>query len=301
MDGSAVGDYLRARREQLRPDDVGLAWSGTRRVTGLRREEVAALAGISPEYYLRLEQGRDTQPSDQVISALAAALRLDAPAAEYLYRLVHPKAPMRVARTVDVVDEHLLQLIEQWPTPAMVIDACQDVLAVNSIGSAASPEFLVVGMNLAMDIFTDIVKQSTPNWEELAASAAAALRLAASPDNPRLIEIVGELSIRDPDFSRLWARHDVLPFTSGAASMMIGGEGLFSLRWQNLSIPGTAGHMICVFFPEPGTEGEEALRAVAAGEPVQPPSDSTMAINRSSAASEAEPGSAVQTTSASPG
>lgn len=271
MDGSAIGDYLRARREQVRPEQVGLTTTGIRRVPGLRREEVAALAGISPEYYLRLEQGRDHQPSDQVIRALSRALQLDVPAAEYLHRLAHPDAPIHLPRVADVVDPGILHLIEQWTTtPAMVISSCQDVLAVNSFAQRYAPEFFYPGFNLVFGVFMPSTKEAAPDWEWLASRTVAALRMAASPDDSRLIAIVGELSIRDADFRRLWARHDVEPLACGPSATWIEGYGLVEVRWQNLMVPGSNGQIITVFYGEPGSFGEEVLRAVASRPVTEP-------------------------------
>ena len=264
MDGSAIGDYLRARREQVRPEDVGIVWSGTRRVPGLRREEVAALAGISPEYYLRLEQGRDRQPSDQVLRALSRALRLDVAASLHLHRLAHPDSPANLAPTIDEVDPFLLQLIEQWPTTlAIVLNSCRDVLAVNRLTAALDSRFLKVGNNLVLNVFTPGLKEMSPDWEELAAGAVAALRMTAHPNDPRLIEIVGELSIRDADFRRLWARHEVAPLSSGTSLTHVPGFGVVPVRWQNLDVLGSNGQMIITFFGEPGSIGEHALHTLA--------------------------------------
>jgi transcriptional regulator with XRE-family HTH domain len=117
---NAMGDYLRARREQLRPDDVGLVPGARRRVPGLRREEVATLAGVSSAYYLRLEQGRDTTPSGQVVEALAQALRLDRKATEYLRRLASSTGSGPLQSTVQTVRQRLHQLVDQMPFPAIV-------------------------------------------------------------------------------------------------------------------------------------------------------------------------------------
>jgi transcriptional regulator with XRE-family HTH domain len=116
---NALGDYLRARRDQLRPDDVGLRPGARRRVPGLRREEVATLAGISSAYYLRLEQGRDIHPSGQVVAALAQALRLDRKATEYLQQLASSTGSRPPQSTVQTVTQRLRQLIDQIPFPAM--------------------------------------------------------------------------------------------------------------------------------------------------------------------------------------
>jgi transcriptional regulator with XRE-family HTH domain len=244
----------------VRPQDVGIDASGVRRVNGLRREEVAALAGISAEYYLRLEQGRDNQPSDQVLNGLRRALLLDEDAAAYLHRLARPDAPVQVPQHVDVVDPLLVHLIDQWTTtPAIIISNCQDVLAINS-AAAAAPQTFAVGRNLALTVFTDAVKQTSPDWEWLASNTIAALRLAASPADPRFVEIVEELTARDADFRRLWARHDAHPLSSGPAVIMLEEYGLVPVRWQNLSVAGNSRQTITVFFGEPGTPGLAALR-----------------------------------------
>jgi transcriptional regulator with XRE-family HTH domain len=128
---NALGDYLQARREQLRPEDVGLVPGSRRRVQGLRREEVATLAGISAAYYLRLEQGRDTCPSAQVVEALALALRLDRKATEYLHRLASSTRSRSPQSTVQAITQRLRQLIDQVPFPALVCNRYLDVLAAN--------------------------------------------------------------------------------------------------------------------------------------------------------------------------
>lgn len=264
MNGSPLGDYLRARREQVRPEDVGVAVSGVRRVPGLRREEVAALAGISQEYYLRLEQGRDRQPSDQVLRGLSRALLLDVAASLHLHRLAHPLSSVKLASTVDAVDPHLLQLLEQWTTTlAVVVNSCRDVLAINALTAALDSRFLKVGNNLVLNVFTPGLKEMSPDWEELAAGAVAALRMTANPDDPRLIELVGELSNRDADFRRLWARHDVRPSSSGTSLTHVPGFGVVPVRWQNLDVLGSEGQMIITFFGEPGSAGEYALTTLA--------------------------------------
>lgn len=135
----ALGDYLRARRRQVRPADVGLVAGTRRRVAGLPREELAMLAGISAEYYLRLEVGRDKNPSNQVIEALARALRLDAKATQHLHNLANPTgsdSPDLLARAYA-----LTELIEQFVMPAIVANSYQEVLTANAIARALSPEF----------------------------------------------------------------------------------------------------------------------------------------------------------------
>ena len=151
MRANALGDYLRARREQICPEDVGLVAGMRRRVAGLRREEVATLAGISSAYYLRLEQGRDTRPSEQVVEALARALRLDLKATEYLHRLATGVGSRR-PQAADTVAESLRRLIDQVPVPVVLGNCYMDVLAANACARALAPGFSP-GRNLLHWVF----------------------------------------------------------------------------------------------------------------------------------------------------
>jgi transcriptional regulator with XRE-family HTH domain len=163
---TALGDYLRARREQLRPEDVGLPAATRRRVPGLRREELATLAGISSAYYLRLEQGRDTNPSAPVVDALARALQLDATATDQLHRLAaatHGRRPQSKAETVaNVLD----QLIDQFPIPTIVASRCQDVLAANPCALALSPGFTPGQNFLRWALLEPAARELFVDWDE---------------------------------------------------------------------------------------------------------------------------------------
>src|SRR6478752_1558204 len=132
----ALGDFLRARREQVQPEDVGLVAGSRRRVAGLRREELALLAGISADYYLRLEQGRDKNPSAQVLDALSRALRLDIKATEYLHQIAGLTAARRDHPGVEAAHGGMQELIDQFPMPAIVASRCLDVLAANAVAQA---------------------------------------------------------------------------------------------------------------------------------------------------------------------
>ncbi len=141
MEANALGDYLRARRQQVYPEEVGLVPGARRRVAGLRREELAMLAGISAEYYLRLEVGRDKNPSAQVVEALARALRLDVKATRYLHQLANPLISRWDHSALEAVAESFDELIDQLPFPAIVASRYQDVLAANPLARALSPGF----------------------------------------------------------------------------------------------------------------------------------------------------------------
>ena len=193
---SALGDYLRARREQVRPEDVGLAAGARRRVAGLRREELATLAGISSAYYLRLEQGRDTRPSAQVVDALARALRLDVKATEYLHRLASAPGSRRPHSAGETVANGLDQLIDQFPMPAIVASRCQDVLAANPCARALSPGFAPGQNFLRWRLLDPGARKLYVDWDEATEIAVSGLREVAGSDmgDPRLRALIDELT-----------------------------------------------------------------------------------------------------------
>lgn len=262
MDGSnVIGDFLRARRELVRPEDVGLNGGGLRRVPGLRREEVAMLAGISSDYYLRLEQGRDRNPSVQVLEALAGVLRLDADASAYLVGLVGPR-PRRTRRPVQgKVPGHVLQLIDQLPMPALVQGKYLDVLAANAMARALSPNN-VPGVNRLRAAFLDPEERELHrDWQTATVNAVASLRAVAGPDpdDPRLAALVGELSLKSDRFRKLWARHDVHRREGALARMRHPQVGDMDLYREKLSINGAEGQVLVIYHAEPGSEAARSL------------------------------------------
>ncbi|MFC0508195.1 helix-turn-helix domain-containing protein [Micromonospora costi] len=270
MDGSnALGDFLRARRELVRPEDVGLGSGGLRRVPGLRREEVALLAGISSDYYLRLEQGRDRSPSLQVLEALARVLRLDADATAYLIGLGRAAAggrarAARARRPAPArVPASILQLINGWTdNPAYVQNRFFDVLAVNPLATALSPNY-AVGVNLLETTFLDPAERELRrDWEATTEDGVAILRGLAGPDvnDPRLTELVGELSVRSERFRQLWARHDVRPQRGHTLRLTHPQVGDIELQSNKLAVGGTDGLVLVVFHAEPGSRNAELLR-----------------------------------------
>ena len=193
---NALGDYLRARRGQVRPEDVGLVPGARRRVQGLRREELATLAGISSDYYLRLEQGRDKNPSAQILDALARALQLDVKATEYLHQLASPTSGRRDLSTVEVAADGSAELIEQFAMPAIVASRCLEVLAANSIARALSPGFAPGQNFLRWRLLDPAARDLYVDWDEATDVAVSGLREAAAsdPDDPRLRLLIDELS-----------------------------------------------------------------------------------------------------------
>jgi transcriptional regulator with XRE-family HTH domain len=275
-----IGEYLRARRELVRPEDAGLPAAGgrRRRVHGLRREEVAMLAGVSSDYYVRLEQGRDQHPSAQVLDALARALQLDDDATAHLHGLAAPLARRR-RRTPrpERVAAGVLSLIESWDrTPAYVFGRYMDVLAANSLATALAP-YYAVGENILRAAFLDErVRDMYEDWDAVTAGTVAGLRALVGPDvdDPRLNELVGELSVRSDRFRQLWARHDVRPKRSGASRIDHPLVGVLELSYLKLAIPEADRQTLVIYHAEPGTRSEQALTllgtaALEAREPVR--------------------------------
>jgi transcriptional regulator with XRE-family HTH domain len=264
--GTGLGEYLRARRALVRPEDVGLPAAGRRRVPGLRREELATLAGISSDYYLRLEQGRDQHPSPQVIDAVAQALRLDEDATAHLHRLAQPEAVPRRGQA-EQAPASIKQLIASWrETPAFVQDRHMDILAANALASALSPVFSP-GVNLVRATFLDPeVRRMVGDWDNVARSAVARLRALAGPDidDPRLAELVGELSVRSDRFRRLWARHDIEAAAVPVRTFDHPLVGSIELQSEWLAITGADGQMLVVYHAVPGSRSEQALIRLAA-------------------------------------
>jgi transcriptional regulator with XRE-family HTH domain len=266
-----IGEYLRARRELLQPQDVGLHAIGRRRVPGLRREELAILADISADYYLRLEQGRERHPSDEVLAALARALQLDDEATAYLHRLAHPAAlRRRTGRRVEHVQTGIQQLVASWTlTPALVHGRFMDVLAVNALATALSPIY-TPGVNLIRAAFLDpgVRELYEDDWDRIATGAVANLRALVGPDDdPQLNKLVGELSVRSEPFRRLWARHDVRARKSGTCVLMHPQVGRLALQFEKLSIADTDGQVLVIYHAKPGGASAQALARLAASAP----------------------------------
>jgi transcriptional regulator with XRE-family HTH domain len=262
-----LGDFLRARRELVTPEEAGIPVLGVRRVPGLRREEVAMLAGISADYYLRLERGRDRRPSVQVLESLARVLCLDENTTAYLLGLAADK-PRRTRRPRrESVPPSTARFVAMLPFPAFVEGRYLDVLVANPLATALSPR-LVAGANRLRDLFLDAGEQDLfgADAERLAGGLVASFRAAVGTDtdNPRFIELVGELSLASPLFRRLWARHDVRPRTGAVAVLFNHPQvGELRLNREKLLVSGTEGIMLVVYHPDPGTDAADKLALLA--------------------------------------
>jgi transcriptional regulator with XRE-family HTH domain len=263
---NAIGEYLRARRELVRPEDIGLPDLGRRRVPGLRREEVAMLAGVSADYYVRLEQGRDQHPSEQVIEALGRALQLDDDGIAHLRRLAAPTARRRRApRRPERVPAGILELLDSLhETPAYVYGRYLDVLAANPLATALVPYYRV-GVNLVRASFLDPQIDETHDRDRATETSVAALRALTGPDvdDPRLEELVGELSVRSERFRRLWARHDVTPKRSGRSRIDHPQVGELDLGYEKLPIADADRLTLVLYHAEPGSKSAQGLALLA--------------------------------------
>lgn len=262
-----LGEFLRARRDLVSPESADLPVIGRRRVPGLRREEVAMLAGISADYYLRLEQGRDTSPSMSVLESIARVLQLDEDATTYLLSLAEPRPRSRRRRPPrrETVPPGAALLVDTLDLPAFVEGRYFDVLAANRMATALSPR-LVPGGNRLRDVFLDDAERNLyPDWESATAHLVAGFRqsVGTSTDDQRFIDLVGELSLASPRFRTLWARHDVR--TREGALMVIEHPqvGHLGLYREKLAISGGSGQMLVIYHAHPASEAAEKLRLLA--------------------------------------
>ncbi len=242
---------------------MGLPAGARRRVDGLRREEVALLAGTSVDYYIRLEQGRERHPSAQVLDALATALRLDDDARSHLFRLAEVGPRPRPAPAVERVSPELAQLLDSWPdNPALVLGRCYDVLARNRIGRALFEEFEQAD-NLLLAVFLDPAAPTFyRDWRAAAVNTVAGFRLAvgADPDHPRAAELVAELTARSPEFRRIWARNEARGKNAEQKTFHHHAVGELTLRMQAFDVRSAPGQQLVVYHAEPGSVSAQAVR-----------------------------------------
>jgi transcriptional regulator with XRE-family HTH domain len=260
-----LGAFLRSRRARLRPEDVGLPDFGRRRVPGLRREELAQLAGVSADYYVRLEQGRDIHPSEGVLDAIARALRLDDAERVHLHRLVKPRRRIRHAAPAQRVRPGVQRLLDAMErVPAFVLGRRMDVLAWNRMAAALLCDFAELPRerrNMLRHVFLDPVSQELyPDWDVVANETVAYLRLATGvdPDDPEMAALIGELTLNSEVFAQLWTRHDVLEKTHGSKRIAHPLVGEMTLEYETLTLP-DPGQVLATYTAEPGSSSAAAL------------------------------------------
>ncbi|NUW38614.1 helix-turn-helix transcriptional regulator [Nonomuraea rhodomycinica] len=274
---SDLGDFLRSRRARIQPEELGLQPYGRRRVPGLRREEVAQLAGVSVDYYIRLEQDRGQSVSDAVLDAVARVLRLDEVEQAHLRDLARPQRqdPPQESRTRtggQRVRPAMRLIVESVSGPAFLLGRYGDVLAWNALGDAVVgfserlSRFGERGLNQVRDAFLNpATREFYVDWPAVAADTVAFLRLEAGrrPRDKRLAALVGELSLASEEFGRLWADHQVKEKTFGVKRMLHPVVGRLDLGYEALTPPGDPDQMLIVYTATPGSEAAEKLAVLA--------------------------------------
>ena len=272
-----LGEFLRSRRARLQPEDTGLpTYGGRRRVPGLRREELAQLAGVSAGYYTRLEQGQSPNASDAVLDAVARVLRLDDDERAHLYSLARPKpkARPRAAKPEQVRAGVRLMIESFGDVPALVMGRFLDVLAWNPMAHALLAGHLDVDApnrpadlpNIARMLFLDPhMRELYRDWPRKARSTVADLRLIAGrhPGAPELSRLVGELTLGSPEFAKLWAAHAVGDCGTAARTYCHPVVGTMVLVAEFMVLPYDEGQRVAVFNAEAGSPSEAALRILA--------------------------------------
>ena len=263
----SLAEFLRARRGRIKPGDVGILDGNRRRVPGLRREELAALAGLSVDYYTRLEQGRDYRPSEKVLQALARALQLDDDATDHMLAL--SRSASHAARPRDHADERVRPevqaLLDGWGTPAFIHGRHLDVLASNAAARAltrvAEPR-----TNMLRSMF--LLREEYERYEDLDFTLARTVayfraHVGNHLDDPYLQELIAELSLKSDDFRRLCADHDVLSAVSGSDLYLHPAVGWMRLSFQTFTVGGTDGQTLFATTAAPGSRDAQALARIA--------------------------------------
>jgi transcriptional regulator with XRE-family HTH domain len=263
-----LAEFLKTRRARVRPEDLGLEPGPRRRVTGLRREELALLAGVSTDYYQRMEQGRDVRPSGQVLDAIARALRFTPEESRHLHTLAATAAGTgRQPRYgPEVVPPTTLRLLETMSGPALVVGRFLDVLAWNPLAGALLGDFTLLPVsqrNLLFLFLNPQADQSCPDRKATAAELTAMLRahIAAEPGHPRAEDLVAQLANSSPEFVQLWDRHDVEEATRGRMRVNHPVVGELNLDWDAYPMPGAPGPVLIVYTaPQDGPDAGRLQR-----------------------------------------
>jgi transcriptional regulator with XRE-family HTH domain len=276
MTYTSLGEFLRARRAQVNPHDVELTWvGGRRRVAGLRREELAQLAGVSASYYTRLEQGQSVNASDAVLDAIARALGLDDDEQQHLRTLARarPLPPRRIpSERIDPLTRDLLDSLTDLP--ALVVGLRLDVLAWNPLAHALLAGHLdhdavdrpAERPNLARMLFLDChTRELYVDWQRKARAVVGNLRLVAGrhPDDPALAALIGELSMKSPEFVTLWRDHRVKPCEADSCQLRHPTVGPLTVTQHNLVVARATGQSVCIVTTVAGSPSADTLGLLA--------------------------------------
>lgn len=268
-----IRDFLVTRRAKITPEQVGLPGGGRRRVPGLRREEVAVLAGVSPEWYTRLEKGHIAGVSDDVLDAVARALQLDEAEQRHLFDLARAARPSHAQRRrskAQLVRPSIQRVVDAMTmAPAFVRNGRLDILAINPLGRALyQPVFddPVRPANLARFAFLNPAARTFyPGWDSLADATVAVLRAEAgrNPHHRALTDLVGQLATGSAEFRTRWAAHDVRLHQSGSKHFQHPVVGRLSVAFDSMELLADPGLTLTVYSVEPGTASADALSLLA--------------------------------------
>jgi transcriptional regulator with XRE-family HTH domain len=271
-----VRDFLKSRRDKVTPDQAGLPVYGTRRVPGLRRNEVAALAGVSVEYYTRLERGNLQGVSDSVLESVARAVQLDDLERAHLFDLARAAnaSPARLGRGAKpappVVRPSVARIIERMPElPAFVQNNHFDILLANPLGRALYSELYddpAAAANTARFVFlSPAARRFYVDWENVARGAVGTFRVRAgrNPYDRELSNLIGELSTRSDAFRVMWGANDVHLFREGTKRFYHPVVGELDLEHESLDVPDETGLAVTVYSAPPGSAAEEKLGFLA--------------------------------------
>ncbi|MDI1462559.1 helix-turn-helix transcriptional regulator [Catellatospora sp. KI3] len=271
-----IGEFLRTRRARISPAQAGLPEYGRRRVAGLRREEIAQLAGVSVDYYTRLEQGRGTGVSDAVLDAIARVLRLDDTEHDHLRNLARPARPTPGPARPPKLRRELVRMLElMTAVPAFVLGRRMDVLAWNALADAIAGFGAMPAQrrNVAYQTFLNPhTRTRYRDWPAVAAETVAHLRRDAGrhPGDERLAALVGLLSVRDPVFAQLWAAHGVKEKAHGRKLLRHPVVGDLDFAYETFALPGDPGQFLVTYVAEAGSPTEERLRVLGSWAASQP-------------------------------
>ncbi|MFC3300217.1 helix-turn-helix domain-containing protein [Arthrobacter agilis] len=274
-DRSQLGAFLRARRDGLTPTAAGMQpFPGPRRVPGLRKEELAVLAGVSADYYSRLEQGRQANVSRSVLDALARALRLDEVERAHLFVLADPTIARRAHPTaVQQPDAGLLRLMTALDhLPALILGRRGEILATNTLLTAVLRDLPPSSSLVRFMFFDPLARERIINWEHFAATCMSALRgeLGRHPEDVQLVALIDELRTGDPDAARWWADHGVQDYASAPKRILHPVAGELSFDIETVLPPRTTEQVLIIYTAQPDSPTARTLPLLASWNAVQP-------------------------------